>query len=190
MRSPRMALIVRGTRSRTLVENAIVKSEGVGETCQVSPTPSVCHRNRGALERRLSAHHSMARTGPYDAIFDTVKCEDREVARRLEPLLPALRLLRRLHCFLSTFRHCCPPSHENMAGVASARVANRHALHFVYYSTTKKTVSPLNETCTRARRSVRKRDLSARALCLTQRCSNARRRIACKSATLQKATMK
>jgi hypothetical protein len=28
-----------------------------------------------------------------------------------------------------------------MAGVASARAANRRALHFVYYSTTKKTVS-------------------------------------------------
>ena len=32
-----------------------------------------------------------------------------------------------------------------MAGVASARVANRHALHFVYYSATKKTVSGLTK---------------------------------------------
>ena len=189
MRSPRMALIVRGTRSRTLIENAIVKIRGRRRDGLGLADALVCHRYRGALERRLSAHHSIARTGPYDTIFDTVKCEDREVARRLEPLLPALRLLHRLHCFLSTFRHCCPPSHENMAGVASARAANRHALHFVYYSTTKKTVSRLTKRVRGASFGAQTA-LSARAFCLTQRCMHARRRIACKSATLQKATMK
>jgi hypothetical protein len=38
-----------------------------------------------------------------------------------------------------------------MAGVASARVANRRALHFVYYSTTKKTVSGLTKCVRRTR---------------------------------------
>src|SRR4026207_473017 len=44
-----------------------------------------------------------------------------------------------------------------MAGVASARIANRHALHSVYYSTAKKTALPLNETCTRASCDTRRR---------------------------------
>src|SRR6476620_11090451 len=44
-----------------------------------------------------------------------------------------------------------------MAGVASARIANRHALHSVYYSTAKKTALPLNETCTRASSDTRRR---------------------------------
>jgi hypothetical protein len=39
-----------------------------------------------------------------------------------------------------------------MAGVASARVANRHALHSIYYSTTEKRTLPPNETCMRAQR--------------------------------------
>jgi hypothetical protein len=37
-----------------------------------------------------------------------------------------------------------------MAGVALARAANRRALHFVYYSTTKKTVSGLTKRVRRA----------------------------------------
>jgi len=41
-----------------------------------------------------------------------------------------------------------------MAGVASARVANRRALHFVYYSTTKKTVSTLTKRISSARLSI------------------------------------
>jgi hypothetical protein len=41
-----------------------------------------------------------------------------------------------------------------MAGVASARVANRRALHFVYYSTTKKTVSALTKRISSARLSI------------------------------------
>jgi hypothetical protein len=38
-----------------------------------------------------------------------------------------------------------------MAGVASARVANRRALHFVYYSAIKKTVSGLTKRVRAAR---------------------------------------
>ena len=40
--------------------------------------------------------------------------------------------------FFLRFAICCPPSHDHHGGVASVRVANRSALHFVYYSTTKK----------------------------------------------------
>jgi hypothetical protein len=46
---------------------------------EVSPTPSVVNRNRGAVERSHIAHHPMTRTGPYDAIFDTLRVEDQEV---------------------------------------------------------------------------------------------------------------
>ena len=48
-----------------------------------------------------------------------------------------------------------------MAGVASARVANRHALHSVYYSTAKKPAFPLNETCTRPLRDALQRDFES-----------------------------
>jgi hypothetical protein len=49
-----------------------------------------------------------------------------------------------------------------MAGVASARIANRHALYSVYYGTTKKTALPLNETYTRAECAARQHDYVAR----------------------------
>jgi hypothetical protein len=45
-----------------------------------------------------------------------------------------------------------------MAGVAPARIANRHVLHPVYYSTAKKTALPLNKACTRARSDTMGRD--------------------------------
>jgi len=45
-----------------------------------------------------------------------------------------------------------------MAGVASARIGNRHALQPVYYSTDKKTAVSLTETDTRTPRDTTQRD--------------------------------
>src|SRR6185312_8331370 len=81
-----------------------------------------------------------------------IEVRDRQ-GRRLEPLLPA-GLLRCLHCLLSTFRHCCPPSHEIHGGCRISAAANRPALHSDYYSTIEKTATPLNETCTRGNANV------------------------------------
>src|SRR6185312_12218018 len=50
----------------------------------------------------------------------------------LEPALLLRRLLR--HCFLPTFRHCCPPSHEDHGGCRISAAANRSALHAVIIS--------------------------------------------------------
>jgi len=76
---------------------------------EVSPTPSAITRNRGAVKQPRCARHSMARTGPYDAIFDNYGRRSRNSVRRLEPLLPALLFLRRFRCrFLSTFSHLLP----------------------------------------------------------------------------------
>ena len=59
------------------------------------------------------------------------------------------RLLRRLlRLRLSLLRHCCPPSHDEWRCRNSA-VANRRALHSDYTSTTEKTLTPLNGTCTK-----------------------------------------
>ena len=70
------------------------------------------HRNRGALERLLGAHHSLTRTGPYDVLRHEVCGRRSASGARLEFLPPLLRLLRRFRrCLLSTFSHCCPPSH-------------------------------------------------------------------------------
>jgi hypothetical protein len=55
-------------------------------------------------------------------------------------------------------------------GYRTARIGNRHALHSVYYSTTKKAASPLNEACTHARsdtmrgRQARNSIMTARAI--------------------------
>jgi hypothetical protein len=132
-------------------------------------------RYRGALERLLGAHHSTARTGPYDAIFDTFKCEDREVALDLEPLLPLLGLLRRLRCLrLSTFRHCCPPSHvtwrmSSQYGRESTRTAFRLLQH------NEKNSLPLNETCTWRTFWTRRSARIARGLVDASSCANAMR---------------
>ena len=71
-------------------------------------------------------------------------------------LLPALRLLRalfrrRLGLRLSLLRHCCPPSHLVMA-MSEQCPRESQALHSDYYSAAKKSATPLNEACMRARR--------------------------------------
>jgi len=58
-----------------------------------------------------------------------------------------------------------------MAGVASVRIANRSTLHFVYYSTTKKTASGLKNGVRRVH------SVPSRARCThAQRCDEAIRR--------------
>jgi hypothetical protein len=76
-----------------------------------------------------------------------------------------------------------------MAGVALARAANRRALHFVYYSTTKKTVSGLTKRVRGARFGAQGA-LPSRVFCLTQRCTHARRFDARTWSTLQESAMK
>jgi hypothetical protein len=56
------------------------KHRGRRRDYQVSPTPSVVIRNRGALERLLGADPSLTRTGPYDVFDNKFTVEDREVA--------------------------------------------------------------------------------------------------------------
>jgi len=63
-----------------------------------------------------------------------------------------------------------------MAGVAPARIANRHALHPVYYSTAKKTALLLNEAYTRARSDTMGRDRAIKTK-LDHSTSNGRRQL-------------
>ena len=100
----------------------------------------------------------MAATGPYDAIFSTRTCEDRDVASELDPLLLAL-LLRRLllRCRFSTFCHCCPPSHGSWrCRISARRESKRTAFHLLQHN--EKSSVPLKEVCTR--RSIRVRLLA------------------------------
>jgi hypothetical protein len=71
--------------------------------------------------------------------------------QRLEPLLPALLLLRRFHCLrLFTFRHCCPPSHESWrVSHQCGRESTRTAFHLLQHN--EKSSVPLNEVCIDAR---------------------------------------
>jgi hypothetical protein len=98
---------VRADNSRNLRSGdqhvAGTQTEGVGESRSLAD--ALCyHPNRGAAERLHVAHHPMARTGRYDAIFDKL-AEDQSSRVRLEPLLPALFLRR---CFLSALSHLLP----------------------------------------------------------------------------------
>src|SRR5579885_3183397 len=67
---------------------------------------------------------------------------------KLELPLPLLRLLRHLRCLLSTFRHCCPPSHETwrVSHQRAPRI-DAHCISLLQHNE-KNSVS-LNETCTR-----------------------------------------
>lgn len=72
--------------------------------------------------------------------------------QRLEPLLPALLLLRRLRCLrLLTFRHCCPPSHESWrVSHQCVRESTRTAFHLLQHN--EKSSVPLNEVCIAGRK--------------------------------------
>jgi hypothetical protein len=131
-------------------------TEGVGETSSLAD--ALCrHRNRGATARLQVAHRPLTRTGPYDAIFDNYGRRSRS-GIRLELLLPALSLLRRFRCrFLSTFRHCCPPGHVTWQMHIST-VGDRHALHSVYTSAIKKTVTRPDGVCKRRKLVTQRRD--------------------------------
>jgi len=95
--------------------------------------------------RSRCAHRLVTLTVPCDVTFN-VKAEDG--TRRDLLLLPPLRRLLRYLLRFSLLRHCCPPSHD-MWRCRNSAVANRRALHPDYTSTTKKTLTPLNRTCTR-----------------------------------------
>jgi len=82
------------------------KPKGVGESLCLADALS-CHPVPGRRRAPRCAGLSQAATGPYDAIFNTRTCEDRDVASELEPLLPALFLRRLLRC-LSLLRHLLP----------------------------------------------------------------------------------
>ncbi len=62
-----------------------------------------------------------------------------------------------------------------MADVCISAVANRHALHFVYYSTTKKTAVPLNEVCMRRASAARRIIVNATQIVAHAHATNARR---------------
>ena len=126
--------------------SAAPKTPRASARLNVSPTPSDIIRNRAPLERLRIAHHPMTRTGPYDATFNT--CVRRSGSGvDLELLLPLLGLLRRLHCLLSTFRHCCPPSHEVMA-VSHQCGRESTCTAFRLLQQNEKSSVPLNEECT------------------------------------------
>src|SRR6185312_4908578 len=71
----------------------------------------------------------------------------------LEPALLLRRLLR--HCFLPTFRHCCPPSHESHGGCRISAAANRSALHALVISAQSKKQRLHLTKCVRARTRLR-----------------------------------
>ena len=61
------------------------------------------------------------------------------------------RLLRRLGLLRFRFlRHCCPPSHDELA-MPEQCLRESQALQSDYYSAIKKTRTPLNEVCTARR---------------------------------------
>src|SRR5664279_1504427 len=99
---------------RALSARSIVigkKTEGVGETRSLAD--ALCHHsNRGVSGQPRCARHTMTRTGPYDAILGKHGRRSRSVK---------LELLLLLSCFLPTFSHCCPPSHETWRMSASVR---------------------------------------------------------------------
>ena len=79
-------------------------------------------------------------------IFGTAYVRRSAVVKRLELLLPLLRLLNR--CLLSTFRHCCPPSHVTWR--VSHQRASRIDAHCISITTAqRKKQRPHNETCMR-----------------------------------------
>ena len=63
---------------------------------------------------------------------------------RLFPLSCLLRGLRFLR--FRFLRHCCPPSHDEMA-MSEQCLRESQALHSDYYRATKKTRLPLKEVC-------------------------------------------
>ena len=105
--------------------------------------------------RSRCAHRCSTSAGPCDAVID-FNLKSKTVKRQMLLLLPALRLLRalfrcRLGLRLSLLRHCCPPSHLVMA-MSEQCPRESQALHSDYYSAAKKSATPLNEACMRARR--------------------------------------
>lgn len=65
---------IRGCRHATLL-----KSEGVGESLCLADALE-CHPEPGRRAALRHASDPVAATGPYDAIFSTRRCEDRDVA--------------------------------------------------------------------------------------------------------------
>ena len=117
---------------------------------RLSPTPSVVDFVGGS--RSSVAHADLEPADRCDATRGNLPIA--WTRRRL--LLPArgfalglLRsLLRRgLRLRFGSLRHNCPPSHKRWRFRNSA-VANRHALHSDYYSTMRKTATPLNKLWT------------------------------------------
>jgi len=99
------------------------KTEGVGETQSLADA-LICHRNRGASEHLHCAGCTATQPGPYDAIFETKSSK----IKKLELELLLLRCL-----LLSTFRHCCPPSHGTWR--MSASVRSRIETHRISFTT-------------------------------------------------------
>src|SRR5215217_2630500 len=151
--------------------SCLAAAVGFGASVPLSPLPSLAGRGavssnlclgdalsrplEPACRRRLHcAHRYSTPPARVTQSSTSIEVEDCKVAVLL--LLPALRLLRalfrcRLGLRLSLLRHCCPPSHLVMA-MSEQCSRESQALHSDYYSAAKKSATPLNEACMRARR--------------------------------------